>query len=36
MAHESVLLKEAIDGLDLHIGDVYLDATLGGVHVKNI
>ena len=30
MAHESVLLKEAIDGLDLHIGDVYLDATLGG------
>lgn len=30
MAHESVLLKEAIDGLDIQAGDVYLDATTGG------
>ncbi len=30
MVHESVLLKEAIDGLDITEGDVYLDATLGG------
>ncbi len=30
MEHKSVLLNEAIDGLLLHEGDVYLDATLGG------
>lgn len=30
MVHESVLLKEAIDGLDIVAGDTYLDATLGG------
>jgi 16S rRNA (cytosine1402-N4)-methyltransferase len=35
MIHESVLLKEAIDGLDLQPGDVYLDATLGsGFHAE--
>jgi 16S rRNA (cytosine1402-N4)-methyltransferase len=27
--HESVLLKESIDGLDLHDGDVVVDGTLG-------
>ena len=27
--HESVLLKETIDGLDLHDGDVVVDGTLG-------
>lgn len=27
--HQPVLLKEALDILDLHEGDVYLDATLG-------
>lgn len=37
MVHESVLLKEAIDGLDLQIGDVYLDATLGsGFHMEEV
>lgn len=35
--HISVLLKEAIDILDLHEGDVYLDATLGaGGHAEKI
>ena len=28
--HQTVLLKEAIDGLDLHPGDIFLDATIGG------
>jgi len=27
--HKSVLLKESIDGLDIHEGDIYLDGTLG-------
>lgn len=37
MAHESVLLQEAIDGLDLKEGDVYLDATLGsGGHMEEV
>lgn len=37
MVHESVLLKEAIDKLDLQIGDVYLDATLGsGFHMEEV
>jgi len=37
MAHESVLLKEAIDGLDLQAGDIYLDATLGsGGHMEEV
>lgn len=27
--HESVLLKETIDGLDLHRGDIVIDGTLG-------
>jgi 16S rRNA (cytosine1402-N4)-methyltransferase len=30
MAHESVLLKEVIEGLDFKDGDIYLDATVGG------
>ncbi len=37
MAHESVLLKEAIDGLELETGDVYLDATVGsGGHLEEV
>jgi len=37
MAHESVLLKESIDGLELKPGDVYLDATLGsGGHMEEV
>lgn len=37
MAHESVLLKEAIDGLSLQDGDVYLDATVGsGGHMEEV
>lgn len=37
MAHASVLLQEAIDGLDLKEGDVYLDATLGsGGHLEEV
>ena len=28
--HKSVLLNEAIDGLNLKLGDVFVDATLGG------
>ncbi len=37
MVHESVLLKETIDELDLHPGDVYLDATLGsGFHMEEV
>lgn len=27
--HKTVLLKESIDGLDIHSGDIYLDGTLG-------
>lgn len=35
--HRSVLLQEAIDGLDLQKGDVYLDATLGlGGHMEEV
>lgn len=35
--HESVLLKEAIDMLELEEGDVYLDATLGmGGHAEEV
>lgn len=35
--HRSVLLKEAIDGLDLKAGDIYLDATLGsGGHMEEV
>ncbi len=35
--HKSVLLKEAIDGLQLQIGDVYLDATAGsGGHMEEV
>lgn len=30
MAHESVLLQESINGLDLRPGDVFLDATVNG------
>lgn len=29
MIHKTVLLKESIDGLDIHSGDIYLDGTLG-------
>ena len=37
MAHESVLLKESIDGLELEVGDVYLDATIGsGGHAEEV
>jgi len=37
MVHESVLLKESIDGLELEVGDVYLDATLGsGGHMEEV
>ncbi len=37
MAHESVLLKEVIEGLDLQDGDVYFDATVGsGGHMNAI
>jgi 16S rRNA (cytosine1402-N4)-methyltransferase len=28
--HVTVLLKESIDGLDIHAGDIYLDGTFGG------
>ena len=35
--HKSVLLKEAIDGLDIQKGDIYLDATLGmGGHMTEV
>jgi 16S rRNA (cytosine1402-N4)-methyltransferase len=30
MIHKSVLLQEAIDGLDIKAGDVFVDGTLGG------
>lgn len=30
MTHKSVLLKEAIAGLDIDSGDIFVDATLGG------
>ncbi len=30
MTHETVLLHESIDGLDIHEGDVFVDGTLGG------
>lgn len=37
MAHTSVLLQEAIDGLALQSGDVYLDATVGsGGHLEEV
>ncbi len=37
MAHESVLLKETIDGLSLVDGDIYLDATVGsGGHMEEV
>lgn len=37
MIHESVLLKEVIDGLDLHTGETYLDATSGsGGHLEAV
>ena len=37
MAHVSVLLKEAIDGLSLEDGDIYLDATVGsGGHMEEV
>lgn len=29
MIHKTVLLKESIEGLDIHQGDIYLDGTLG-------
>ena len=29
LVHKTVLLKESIDGLDIHEGDIYLDGTLG-------
>ncbi len=35
--HQSVLLQEALDILDLHEGDIYLDATLGqGGHAHEV
>ncbi len=30
MQHKTVLLQEAIDGLDLHEGEIFVDGTLGG------
>lgn len=37
MVHESVLLKESIDGLELEVGDIYLDATTGsGGHMEEV
>lgn len=30
MQHKSVLLQEAIDGLDIHSGETFVDGTLGG------
>jgi 16S rRNA (cytosine1402-N4)-methyltransferase len=37
MAHESVLLKETIDGLSFEDGDIYLDATVGsGGHMEEV
>lgn len=37
MAHESVLLQEAIDGLSFEDGDIYLDATTGsGGHMEEV
>lgn len=30
MVHETVLLKETVDGLNLHTGDTVFDGTLGG------
>lgn len=37
MAHKSVLLKEAIDGLCVERGDIYLDATVGsGGHMEEV
>ena len=30
MTHKSVLLHEAIDGLDIKKGDIFVDGTLGG------
>lgn len=37
MVHKSVLLKEAIDCLELEAGDVYLDATTGsGFHMQEV
>lgn len=37
MLHTSVLLKEAIDGLALEAGDIYLDATSGsGGHLEEV
>lgn len=33
--HKTVLLKESINGLDIHQGDIYLDGTLGSAgHVE--
>jgi 16S rRNA (cytosine1402-N4)-methyltransferase len=37
MIHKSVLLNEAIDGLDIHAGDVFVDGTLGnGGHTEEV
>lgn len=37
MAHESVLLKETINGLSFRDGDIYLDATVGsGGHMEEV
>jgi 16S rRNA (cytosine1402-N4)-methyltransferase len=35
LIHKTVLLKESIEGLDVHQGDIYLDGTLGsGGHAE--
>jgi 16S rRNA (cytosine1402-N4)-methyltransferase len=37
MSHESVLLKEVIEGLSFQDGDIYLDATVGsGGHMEEV
>jgi 16S rRNA (cytosine1402-N4)-methyltransferase len=37
MQHKTVLLQEAIDGLDIHTGETFVDGTLGGGgHVEEV
>ncbi len=37
MVHKSVLLQQAIEGLDIHTGDIFLDCTLGnGGHTEAV
>ncbi|MEI6842914.1 MAG: 16S rRNA (cytosine(1402)-N(4))-methyltransferase RsmH [bacterium] len=37
MIHKTVLLQEAIDGLDIHSGEIFVDGTLGnGGHTEEV